>query len=173
MWNDGTGWTDADVNEVVTSALRIVRHRASMKSIDIAVIMDPVMPHLWADERKVKQILTNLLTNSIKFTKDGGKVSVKAWCRPESGYVFQVADSGIGIAPEHITKALSQFGQIDSQISQENRGTGLGLPLAKSYAEMHGGTLDLQSTPGVGTVVTVRFPASRIRQLEKDRTAAA
>jgi signal transduction histidine kinase len=119
---------------------------------------------LVADERKLKQILVNLMSNAVKFTEADGTVTLKAWCRPESGFVFQVIDTGIGMAPEDIPKALSQFGQIDSDLNRKYEGTGLGLPLAKSLIELHGGYLDLQSAVGKGTTVTVRFPASRIEQ---------
>ena len=80
----------------------------------------------------------------------------------DSGYVFQIVDTGIGIAPEDIPKALSRFGQVDGDLDRQYEGTGLGLPLTKALVEMHGGTLDLQGEVGVGTTVTVRFPAKRI-----------
>ena len=89
-------------------------------------------------------------------------MTTRVWCRRDDGYVFQVADSGIGIAPEDIPKVLAPFGQVDSTLARKYEGTGLGLPLTKSLVEMHGGALDLQSEVGVGTTVTVRFPAQRI-----------
>ena len=107
-------------------------------------------------------MLVNLLSNAIKFTKAGGKVTVKIWCRADSGYLFQVTDTGIGIALEDIPKALSRFGQVDGTLNRAFEGTGLGLPLTKSLVELHGGSLDLQSEVGVGTTVTLRFPAERI-----------
>ena len=79
-----------------------------------------------------------------------------------SGYVFQIVDTGIGIAPEDIPKALSRFGQVDGDLNRQYEGTGLGLPLTKALVELHGGVLDLQSEVGVGTTVTVRLPAERI-----------
>ncbi len=80
----------------------------------------------------------------------------------DSGYVFEIVDTGICIAPEDIPKALSRFGQIVGDPNHQYEGTGLGLPLTKALVEQHGGTLDLQSKVGVGTTVTVRFPAERI-----------
>jgi signal transduction histidine kinase len=80
----------------------------------------------------------------------------------DSGHRFQIVDTGIGIAPEDIPKALSRFGQIDGDLNRRYDGTGLGLPLAKALVELHGGVLDLQSEVGVGTTVTVRFPVERI-----------
>ena len=111
---------------------------------------------------KLKQILFNLLTNAIKFSNTGDTVKLRTWCRAESGYVFQVADTGIGIAHKDIQKALALFQQVDGDLNRQYEGTGLGLPLTKSLAEMHGGSLDLQSEVGVGTTVTVRFPAKRV-----------
>ncbi len=114
-----------------------------------------------ADSRKLKQILANLLGNGIKFTRAGGKVLLKAWCDTGGSFVFQIVDTGIGIAPDDIPKALSRFGRVNATLSREFEGTGLGLPLTKALVEMHGGALDLQSELGVGTTVTVRFPAER------------
>ena len=83
-------------------------------------------------------------------------------CSRESGYVFEVNDTGIGIAPEDIPKALSVFGQVDGQLNRKQQGTGLGLPLTKALTELHGGTFDIKSEVGVGTTITVQFPAERI-----------
>ncbi len=80
----------------------------------------------------------------------------------DSGHEFQIVDTGIGIAPEDIPKALSRFGQVDGDLDRQYEGTGLGLPLTKALVEQHGGALDVQSEVGVGTTVTVRFPAERI-----------
>ncbi len=148
-----------DVPKIIESVLRLVQQRANQRDIAFELVVPDNLPLLIADERKLKQILANLLTNAVKFTNDGGKVTVKTRC-PDSGFVFQIADTGIGIAPEDIPKALSQFGQVDSDLSRQYEGTGLGLPLTKALVESHGGSLDLQSEVGVGTTITVRFPAS-------------
>ena len=118
--------------------------------------------------RKLKQILVNLLANAIKFTPKGGKVTLKAWCREDSGHVFQVIDTGIGMRLEDIPTALAPFQQVDSALNRKFEGTGLGLPLTKALVELHGGSLDLQSQVGVGTTVTVRFPAERIVELPRN-----
>ena len=83
-------------------------------------------------------------------------------CHQDEGYIFQVADTGIGIAPENIATALQPFGQINSDLNRIHTGTGLGLPLAREFVEAHDGTLELRSELGAGTTVTVRFPADRI-----------
>ena len=90
----------------------------------------------------------------------------------DSGYVFQVVDTGIGIAPEDIPKVFSRFGQVDGKLSRQYQGTGLGLPLTKALIELHSGVIDLQSDLGVGTTVTVSFPAERAVQAGQSVGAA-
>jgi PAS domain S-box-containing protein len=153
---------DIEVPSLVQSALKLVEHHAKTGEVALDLDIRDDLPLLWADERKLKQILVNLLANAVKFTEPGGAVTFRAWCREDSGFVFQVVDTGIGIAASDIPKALLQFGQIDSNLSRKYEGTGLGLPLSKALIELHGGSLDLQSQLGVGTTVTVRFPPNRL-----------
>jgi signal transduction histidine kinase len=157
-----------EISELTRSARWLVTGRAQDGNVELATELSDDAPMLRADKLKLKQILINLLSNAIKFTDTGGKVTLKAWCSMNSGYVFQVVDTGIGIALEDIPKALSPFHQIDNRLNRRYQGTGLGLPLSKSLIEMHGGSLDLQSQVGVGTTVTVRFPAERIVPLRHD-----
>ncbi len=140
----------------------LVGQRAEQGGIKLELEFADRLPALRADERKLKQILVNLLSNAVKFTDAGGKVTLTAWCRMDSGHVFQIVDTGIGIASEDISKALSHFGQVDGDLNRQYEGAGLGLPLTKALVELHGGALDLQSEVGVGTTVTVCFPAERI-----------
>ncbi|MCH9053471.1 MAG: PAS domain-containing protein [Proteobacteria bacterium] len=156
---------DIDVAMTIRSCMVLVKERARNGGVRLKTDIPDGLPALHADKRKLKQILVNLLSNAVKFTPDGGEVTLKAWSRPDSGYVFQVIDSGIGIALADIPTALSAFGQVDSALSRKFAGTGLGLPLTKSLVEMHGGSLDLQSEEGAGTTVTVRFPSERIVHL--------
>ncbi len=86
-------------------------------------------------------------------------MTLSAWCPRDGGYLFQITDTGIGIAPEDITKALSRFGQVEGALNRQDEGTGLGLPLTTALVKLHGGVLDLQSEVSVSTMVTVRFPA--------------
>ena len=138
---------------------------------EIAVAKE--LPRLFADERKMKQILLNLLTNAIKFTKPGGRIRLRADWAAGGALVFEVADTGIGIAPEDIPKALDKFGQIDSQLSRTQDGTGLGLPLTMALVEAHGGRLDLTSEVDVGTTVTLRFPPERAVNARESQQALA
>jgi signal transduction histidine kinase len=162
---------DIDVAMVIRSCLVLVKERAEDGGVKLRTDVPQEIPALHADQRKLKQILVNLLSNAVKFTPAGGEVTLKAWWRAESGYVFQVIDSGIGMALADIPKALSPFGQIDSALSRKIAGTGLGLPLTKSLVEMHGGSLDLQSEEGAGTTVTVRFPKERAVQVPEVEAA--
>ncbi len=160
-----------EISEITRSARWLLAGHAQDSNVELATELSEGAPMLRADKLKLKQILINLLSNAIKFTDPGGKVTLKAWCSMNSGYVFQVVDTGIGIALEDIPKALSPFQQIDNRLNRRYQGTGLGLPLSKSLIEMHGGSLDLQSQVGVGTTVTVRFPAERIVPLRHDNEA--
>ncbi|MBT4045757.1 MAG: hypothetical protein HOF11_19830 [Rhodospirillaceae bacterium] len=154
---------EGDIPGAIRSMMAMVQERAMQENIELDFKPQSRGEGLWADERKIKQILSNFLSNAVKFTEPGGKVTIRAWSDPNSGYVIQVADTGIGIASGDIPKALTTFVQIDSELNRKYEGTGLGLPLAKILVEMHGGSLDLQSQINAGTTVTARFPASRIR----------
>jgi PAS domain S-box-containing protein len=153
---------DIEVAEVIDAVLTLVKDSANKGEIELMSDCAEDLPMLRADRRKVKQILANILANGIKFTPVGGRVCLKTWCNTDSGHVFQITDSGIGIPDEQIPKALAPFQQIDSRLGRKHEGTGLGLPLTKALVELHGGTFDLQSEVDRGTTVTVRFPANRI-----------
>ncbi len=153
---------EIEVSEAVHSAVRLVQQRAENLGVKLTSDTPGGLPKLRADKRKLKQILVNLLTNAIKFTEAGGKVKLRIRCDPESGCEFQIIDTGIGIAPEDVPKALSRFGQVGRNLEQAREGTGLGLPLTKALIEKHGGTLDLHSEIGKGTTVTLWFPAELI-----------
>jgi signal transduction histidine kinase len=158
---------DVDVADAIHSCLTLVREWAKNGGVRLVTEIPEELPALRFDERKLKQILINLLSNAVKFTPAGGTVTIKAWFRVDSGYVFQIIDTGVGIALEDIPKALSPFGQVDAKLTRKYEGTGLGLPLTKSLVEMSSGSMDLQSEVGVGTTVTVRFPKERIVALEE------
>jgi signal transduction histidine kinase len=115
---------------------------------------------LRVDPLKVKQILINLLSNAVKFTRSGGTVTLRAFSTAEGGVAFAVSDTGIGIAEEDLSKAIETYGQVESTDGVRVEGTGLGLPLAKALAELHGGELKIESSAGKGTTVTVILPPS-------------
>jgi signal transduction histidine kinase len=128
------------------------------------VLPQPAL-RLRVDSRKFRQILLNLLSNAFKFTPTGGTVTLSAGHARGGGIAVTVRDTGIGIAPENIEKVLAPFGQVESAFSRRHHGTGLGLPLAKSLAELHGGTLRVESVLNEGTAVTIRLPAWRVSAL--------
>jgi PAS domain S-box-containing protein len=150
-----------DVSAVVESCVRLMRERAGAAGVSLRVTLQPLLPTLRADSRRLKQILINLLSNAVKFTQAAGRVTIEA-AVDQRGFRITVSDTGIGIAPEDLETALRPFGQIDSRLSRKYQGTGLGLPLTKAMAELHGGALELVSTPGQGTIATVWLPPERI-----------
>jgi signal transduction histidine kinase len=132
---------------------------------------DDAMPMLRADERKLKQVLLNLVSNAVKFTPAGGRIEVATRRDPAGGLTIAVRDTGIGIPPEHIATVLQPFVQVDNSLSRRHDGTGLGLPLVKAIAELHGGALRLASEVQKGTTVEVTFPPERIVEPKGDEAA--
>ncbi len=110
------------------------------------------------DAGKLRQLLLNLLSNAVKFTQPGGSVPVSADAVGNAAVRIEVADTGIGMSVDEIPIALSVFGQVDSRLARRYDGTGLGLPLAKSIVELHGGEIAIDSTPGQGTTITILLP---------------
>jgi len=149
-----------NLTEIVNETLRIMNERIRIKSIHVSVDIEKGLPRMWGDQRKIRQILLNLLSNSIKFTPENGMVKVTLKLDTARNMVMIVSDTGIGIPEEHIATALSVFGQVHR--SQSHEGTGLGLPLCKMFAELHGGRLAIGSTPGEGTTVRITLPRQRV-----------
>ncbi len=150
-----------DVEATLSACLRTVEQQANKAGLTLEMTVGPEVTGLLADEAKLRQIVINLLANAVKFTPAGGIVSVSAWVSPEGEVAIAIKDSGIGIAAEDLPAALQPFGQIQNALSRTHQGTGLGLPLAKLLIELHGGRLKVDSTVGIGTVVTIYFPAER------------
>ncbi len=153
-----------NINRVVQTALRLVASRAKMSKQHLIVKLPKDFPDFRGEERAFKQIIVNLLTNAIKFTPEGGSITVDGSMNPDGTMKLVVTDTGIGIAKEHIDTVLAPFGQIESALSRKHQGTGLGLPLTKALVELHDGTLTIASEVGVGTAVTITLPANRILQ---------
>ncbi len=153
-----------DAADATARCVRLVKERAERAKIAIDVDLPDQLPKLYADDRKVKQILLNLLSNAIKFTPEGGKVTIAAGIDTDGWFRFVVTDTGIGIAEKDIETVMAPFGQVDSTLARRYEGTGLGLPLTVSLVELHDGVLDLKSELNVGTTVTVRFPKERVRE---------
>ena len=153
---------ELDVNQAADSAIRLVTPRAAKGAITIHTDIDPGLPRLYADERRLKQILLNLLSNAVKFTEAGGNVTLSASMTKDGDMLVSVSDTGIGMNEKEVDTAVSQFGQVDSSLSRKEEGTGLGLPLTQSLVELHGGALTVSSKKGEGTTVSIRFPSDRL-----------
>ncbi len=150
--------------ELVESVVRIVSSRAFGSGIALNTDIEPGLPKLKVDERLVRQILLNLVSNALKFSNRGGAIDIETRMIKETGDIEMfVRDQGIGIPKEKIKDALEPFGQIhdSAHAASETQGTGLGLPLAKAMMELHGGTLTLESDTGEGTTVYITFPSFR------------
>jgi signal transduction histidine kinase len=150
-----------DVGKTIADCVDLMEPQARKSKVTLSAAPCTQPFVLRCDERRVRQILLNLLSNAVKFTPEGGEVKVSAGATPD-GFAIVIADTGIGIALEDIPRALERFGQIDSALSRKHQGTGLGLPLAKTLIELHGGRLSIASEVGVGTKVMAMFPLARL-----------
>ncbi|MGN6515958.1 MAG: sensor histidine kinase [Rhizomicrobium sp.] len=130
------------------------------------------MPHVFADERGIRQIATKLLSNALKFTQPGGRVGVFAHLGADGGVAFGVEDTGVGIAGEDQARVFERFGHGRHDVTEHHKGTGLGLAIVKGFAEAHDGRVELESQIGAGTRVTVFLPANRVIAREANRLAS-
>ncbi len=151
-----------DLRNVIGTCLSLTKHRADASEVQLLTEIHKQLPLIVADPTRLNQILLNLVSNAIRFTKPGGCVTVAARCAEEGGVTLEVRDTGSGMTADEIEVAMEPFGQVDARLAREHEGTGLGLPLARRLAELHGGTLDIISEKGAGTTVTVTLPAERV-----------
>jgi two-component system cell cycle sensor histidine kinase PleC len=153
-----------DLGEVVELGSSIVQDMARRAQIDFRSEIEAPLPPMIGDPAKLTQILVNLLSNAIKFTAPGGKVRLKVERPAHRGITLRVEDTGIGMAADQIPIALAPFGQIETGLSRKYEGVGLGLPLTKRLIELHGGTIEIDSELGKGTVVSAHLPEDRLCQ---------
>ena len=151
-----------DVDEVTAFCLSVIRDRAEARRIRLTHEVPAAVPGLIADEQKLKQMLINLLSNAVKFTLEGGDVTLRIEIDGEGCFLFGVRDTGIGMSEGDLQRVVEPFTQVDSGLNRRYEGTGLGLPITKSFMELHGGRLALESHLGVGTTATLVFPPSRV-----------
>jgi signal transduction histidine kinase len=144
-----------DLRSLIDNAVVVVHERA--KDIDLQVAVDESLGEIEADERKLKQILLNLLSNALKFTPKGGRITIAAVAR-NPGMEISVSDTGIGIASTDQEIIFEEFRQVRQDDSPEHEGTGLGLALARKFVEMHGGRILLESEVGRGSTFTFNLP---------------
>ena len=150
-----------DLAALAESSMRFVEPQAQKAQISLSHSIGPAVSYLRADERRMRQILINILANAVKFTPPGGQIKL-AMNRTDKGLLITVSDSGIGIPADKIELAMEPFSQVETGTSRNYQGTGLGLPLAKRLVELHGGSLSLESQVSQGTVVTIILPPERV-----------
>ena len=149
------------IGESVEACRRIIATMAQAAGVSLSINLPNSLPPIRSDQVRFQQILLNIMSNAVKFTPSGGRVSVSAAIGAD-GAVVAVEDTGIGMKPEDIAVALEPFRQIDGALSRRFNGTGLGLPLAKALVELHGGCLEIQSAPSEGTTVRIHLPLERM-----------
>lgn len=154
---------DCNIEEIVAESVRFVAERAASQGVAIDCRLGSDLPMLRADHRMIKQVLLNLLSNAVKFTPELGIVSLAVGLAADGGVRLVIRDNGIGIPSDQLGRVLEPFVQAEGAFSRKYSGTGLGLPLSKTFVELHGGTLELTSGAGEGTTVTVTLPKERSR----------
>lgn len=156
---------DVDLREVIQTAQVMISDRAVAGGIEIVRNMPSAFSlPLHGDRRRLIQILVNILSNSVKFTGSGGTVTLTAESDGAGGYVVTISDTGIGLSAEDIPKVFERFGRISDRQTRGIEGIGLGLPLTKALVDQHGGSIEIESEPGIGTTVTLWFPLQPIAQ---------
>jgi two-component system cell cycle sensor histidine kinase PleC len=150
------------LTHVVEDCHHLLTLRAKNRGITVHEVFEPDLPRLWADERALRQVCLNFLSNAIKFTPSGGEVWLKVGWTASGGQYMSIKDTGPGIPEEEIPIVLSKFGQGSNAIKSAEQGTGLGLPIAMNLIELHGGTFTLKSKVRIGTELIATFPPERV-----------
>ncbi len=158
--------TDYSVQEVVETARTSLRSLAAEKGLEFTAEVEPDIPLAYGDGKRITQCLTNLVGNALKFTKQG-QVAIHAR-RDGDEVVYSVADTGIGIPPDQLDQIFGEFRQVDASISREFGGTGLGLSITKTFVELHGGRIWVESEPGRGSAFHFAIP---LRMAERSEVA--
>ena len=154
------------LSNIAQQSMRIVEEQARLKQIDLTLDLrlNPSTETITADPLRLQQVLLNLLSNAVKFTSEGGQIILSVF-RDERIATFQVKDTGIGIAEDQQPLLFQKFQQLDTSYNRHYSGTGLGLALTKNLVELHGGSITVESTLGVGSIFTVRLPVRRSTNL--------
>lgn len=159
--------SDFDVKELIDSSAAMFKEKTLKHRIDFKTDVEESIGSITADERKIKQVLFNLLSNAFKFTPDKGIITVQARKTDSNFIEISVIDTGIGISLEDQTKLFQPFHQLESPLSKKHAGTGLGLHLCKQFVKSHGGTLWLESEPGKGSRFTFTVPQKTAQHVEQ------
>jgi PAS domain S-box-containing protein len=146
-----------ELDPLIAECAELIACQAEKSGLRVRTRLDAGPCLVGADRKRLRQILLNLLSNAMKFSRDGGEVCIST-ARRDGGVALAVSDTGIGMEADAIPKALERFGQIDDSLSRKYEGAGLGLPITRQLAELHGWTLAIESQVGAGTTVTILFP---------------
>ncbi len=165
--------TTVDLGVAIQGMIRMLKPQAEPAGVNILGEIPRDFPAIWADRRMIEQIVANLVSNSIRFTNDGGLITVLIELAEDGGVLLRVRDTGCGIPENEISMILDPFYQVESADRYEHPGAGLGLSIVKSLLQLHDGTLTIESKLGSGTSVTVRFPARRTMPVSAMRTRRA
>lgn len=153
---------DVDIRAIVSTAMRLVQGQARAGKLQLDARFPENLPALRADERALRQIVLNLLTNAVKFTYEEGRVSLNVGLETDGGLTIAIADTGVGISETDISRLMAPFERANNAHTRNTEGAGLGLPLVASLVQMHGATMSIDSDVGEGTTVSIRFPAHRV-----------
>ena len=153
---------DIELDRIAAACIALVEEQAIAGGLRLSLEIEDQIPRVVADSTRLSQILLNLLSNAVKFTEPGGSVNLAIRRAEDAGVVLEVRDTGPGMTAEEIEVSLQPFGQVAGGLDRRHSGTGLGLPLARELAELHGGSLNVVSEKGRGTTVTVALPAARV-----------
>ncbi|MFT7570368.1 MAG: signal transduction histidine kinase [Paracoccaceae bacterium] len=161
------------LEDVFDHCTRIMAPACDQKAISLATSCPAGGVRFDADERRVNQIMLNVVSNAVKFSPECSTIELSGEITEDGSLVIAVRDHGCGIAEEDIETVFKPFGQVAGTYARSHGGTGLGLPISKSFAELHGGTLKIASVPGEGTKVMILFPPERVKAAAPENTEAA
>ena len=161
---------EVQIESVLAQACQSQMQLARDAKIDVRLTTGSrPLPPVRGDETKLTQVMSNLISNAIKFNRPGGRVDVSAQATSDGGVVITITDTGVGMSGEEVEIAMRPFGQVDGARTRWREGTGLGLPIARTLIELHGGALDIRSTPSQGSEVIVMLPAAHMVSSAHDR----
>ena len=161
-----------DVRQLVAAVHRTQTPRAERAGVGLSMAIDPQTPPVLGDRQALTYAIRSLVSNAIKFTPAGGFASIRAGLDDRGDLVIAISDTGVGMKAEQIQDALQPFTQLDDVLTGHRGGSGLGLPFSRTLVELHGGSLRLESIPGVGTQATIIMPANRLRPPSKPAESA-
>ena len=160
---------ETDVQEILSYCLTAFRKPAFDAGVEIRETISPTLPPVRGDTVKLRQALSNIISNAVKFTPQGGTVTVEAVGTTDGGVVINIHDTGVGMSDDEIAIAMTPFGQVDGSRTRWREGAGLGLPIARALIDLHGGRIDIASRKGEGTTVSVMLPSRHNVSASKGR----